>query len=87
MGVTGKHAEPERCLSCFGHSKGSLKKWSMDKFGSVSKELQKVREKIEVLSGHTSANQEDEQMLHAVWCRRGPRKIEIVSGLFYMYQA
>jgi CRISPR/Cas system type I-B associated protein Csh2 (Cas7 group RAMP superfamily) len=40
--------------------RGSLKKWSMDKFGFVTKELQKLREKIEVLSGRTSANQEDE---------------------------
>jgi hypothetical protein len=40
----------------------------MDKFGSVSKELQKVREKIEVLSGHTSANQEDEH--ERLWLRK-----------------
>jgi hypothetical protein len=40
--------------------RGSLKKWSMNKFASVTKELQKLRERIAVLSDHTSTNQEEE---------------------------
>jgi hypothetical protein len=37
--------------------RSSLKKWSMDKFGSVTKELQHIRERMEELSGHTNTNQ------------------------------
>jgi hypothetical protein len=40
--------------------RGSLKRWSMHKFGSVTKELQKLRERIVVLSDQTSTDQEEE---------------------------
>jgi hypothetical protein len=40
--------------------RGSLKKWSMQKFGSVTKELQKLRERIAVLSDQMSIDQEEE---------------------------
>jgi hypothetical protein len=38
----------------------SLKKWSMENFGFVTKELQKWMERIEALSAHTGASQEEE---------------------------
>jgi hypothetical protein len=40
--------------------RGSLKKWSMQKFGSVTKELQTLRERIAVLSDQMSIDQEEE---------------------------